>query len=114
MRKFASNAREYNEAVKLVKSPVSVDEYGHKATGAPVVVGVVNARVRQMSASRVALTFQLADVVGLDFEMRTPAKAFDAVVWRDHVVTITAPEDVDGRGRVIRFSGYYQNDNPGL
>ena len=46
--------------------------------------------------------------------MRATAHSFNAVIWRDHLVSITAMEDVDGRGRIVRFSGFYQQDNPSV
>ena len=29
-----------------------------------------------------------------------------------HAVHFAQPEDVDGRGRILRISGWYQTDNP--
>lgn len=112
MNTYARNARQYNEQIKLVKYTDTVDAYGRSKSTAPTVVAIVPARVRQMSASKAALTFQPANIVGLDFEMRATVHVFDAVEWRGHAVSITAPEDVDGRGRVVRFSGFYQKDKP--
>ena len=80
--------------------------------GTPRIVLEAYAQVRQMSATKTMLTFQQADVVGVDIEMRKPAVDFDGLIWRGHEVHFPTPEDVDNRGRYIRISGWYQSDDP--
>lgn len=106
------NARRYNERIVLTRAEAVVDDYGHASMGEPVDVLEVYAYVRQMSASKTMVTFQQADVIGLDIELRTPAVAFNGLRYRGHDVHFAQPEDVDGRGRILRISGWYQTDNP--
>jgi hypothetical protein len=89
-----------------------VDEYGHASFAEPRDLVTVYAYVRQMSASKSMMTFQQADAVGLDIEFRTPSVSFNGLKYRGHDVHFSQPEDVDGRGRIIRISGWYQIDNP--
>lgn len=96
----------------LTWANVVEDEYGHASLGEPQDVLEVFAYVRQMSASKTMLTFQQADVVGLDLEFRNPSVQFNGLRYRGHDVFFSQPEDVDGRGRIIRISGWYQTDNP--
>lgn len=105
-------ARRYNERIILTLAPSVVDEFGHKAMGEPQDVLEVYAYVRQMSASKALMTFQQADIVGLDIEFRTPSIAFNGLRYRGKDVFFSQPQDVDGRGRILRISGYYQVDNP--
>ena len=86
----------------------------HLAVSEPVPVMDVYAQVRQMSATKTMLTFQQADVVGVDLEFRKPCPCarFDGITWRGHQIHFPHPEDVDNRGRIIRISGWYQEDNP--
>lgn len=112
MRRDPQNARRFNDRILLTKTTNTVDAMGHVAIGAPTVVLEVYAQVRQMSATKTMLTFQQADVVGVDIEMRKPAVAFDGITWRGHDIHFPAPEDVDNRGRYLRISGWYQIDNP--
>lgn len=88
------------------------DAYGHASMSAPVDVRDVYTYVRQMSATKPMLTFQQADVVGLEIEFRRPAVEFNGLRYRGHEVHFSQPEDVDGRSRVLRISGWYQVDNP--
>lgn len=89
-----------------------VDEYGHASFAEPRDLVTVYASVRQMSATKTMMTFQQADAVGLDIELRTPSVRFNGLKYRGHDVHFSQPEDVDGRGRIIRISGWYQIDNP--
>jgi hypothetical protein len=89
-----------------------VDEYGHASFTEPRDLVTVYAHVRQMSATKTMMTFQQADAVGLDIEFRTPSVRFNGLKYRGHDVHFSHPEDVDGRGRIIRISGWYQIDNP--
>lgn len=107
-------ARLYNESVTLAKRSTTTDEFGHASLGEPVPVLKLYAAVRQMSAGTATNTFQQADIVGLTIEFRTPTTAcdYDCILWRGHVVEFPRPEDLDGRGRYTRISGWYQTDNP--
>ena len=104
-------ARRYNELITLTYSQVEVDEFGHASYGQPADVLDVYASVSQMSASKTMLTFQQADVVGLEIELRNPNVRFNGLYWNGHRVFFSQPEEVE-RGRILRFSGYYQTDNP--
>lgn len=112
MRRDPQNARRFNDRVILTKTVATVDSMSHAAMGTPRIVLEAYAQVRQMSATKTMLTFQQADVVGVDLEMRKPAVDFDGLIWRGHEVHFPTPEDVDNRGRYIRISGWYQSDDP--
>lgn len=112
MLRQAQGARRYNERITLTQAEAVVDEYGHAAFADAVDVSEVYAQVRQMSASKTMMTFQQADAVGLDIELRNPHVAFNGLRYRGHDVHFAQPEDVDGRGRILRISGWYQTDNP--
>lgn len=107
-------ARRYNDRVTLTKSPATRDAFGHADVAAAVPVLDVYAEVRQMSATKSILTFQQADVVGVDLEFRLPQDGteFDGAIWRGREIFFPHPEDVDNRGRIVRISGWYQKDNP--
>jgi hypothetical protein len=108
----AKGARRYNERVMLTQADAVEGEYGHPSFAKPVDVLEVFAYVRQMSASKTMMTFQQADAVGLEIELRNPHVAFNGIRYRGHDVHFAQPEDVDGRGRILRISGWYQTDNP--
>jgi hypothetical protein len=105
------NARRYNTLVVLTYSEAVVDEFGHASMGEPVDVCRTYAYVRQMSASKTMMTFQQADVVGLEIELRNPNVRFNGLYWNGHHVQFSQPEEVE-RGRILRINGYYQTDNP--
>lgn len=104
------NARRYTDNVDLMMSDKTLDGFGHVVSHEAVKVASTFASVRRMSAQRTMLTFQQADVVGLEMELRNPNKPFNLVRWKGHDVYVDAPEDVDNRGRLIRLTGYYQED----
>lgn len=108
----SKSARRYNDRITLTRAVAVVDAYGHASIGEPQPVLEVYAEVRQMSATKTMLTFQQADVVGLDIEFRMPDVEFDGITWRGHRVEFPTPEDIDNRGRIVRVSGWYQKDNP--
>ena len=108
----SKGARRYNDRITLTKAAAVADEFGHANIGDPEPVLEVYAEVRQMSSTKTMLTFQQADVVGLDIEFRLPAVDFDGIIWRGHVVHFPTPEVLDNRGRIVRVSGWYQKDNP--
>lgn len=105
------NARRYNERITLTYANAVVDEYGHAALAEPVAVLDVYASVLQMSATKTMMTFQQADAVGLDIELRNPNVQFNGIRFRGHDVHFSTPQEVE-RGRILRISGWYQTDNP--
>lgn len=112
MRRDPQNARRFNDRITLTRTVATVDSMSHAAFGQPVAVLEVYAMVRQMSATKTMMTFQQADIVGIDIELRKPDVEFDGVVWRGHTIHFPTPEDVDNRGRFLRISGWYQVDDP--
>ena len=112
MRRDPRGARRFNDRITLTRTTATVDAFGHATISAPVPVLEVYAQVRQMSATKTMLTFQQADVVGVDLEFRLPDVPFDGITWRGHDIHFPHPEDVDDRGRYVRISGWYQVDNP--
>ena len=108
----SKGARRYNDRITLTRSVAVVDYFGHAAIGDPADVLQVWAEVRQMSATKTMMTFQQADVVGVDLEFRVPAVEFDGINWRGHRIHFPTPEILDNRGRIVRVSGWYQKDNP--
>lgn len=114
MLRQAQGARRYNERVMLTQAEAVRDDFGHPSFAEPVDVLEVYAYVRQMSASKTMMTFQQADAVGLEIELRNPHVAFNGLRYRGHEVHFAQPEDVDGRGRILRISGWYQTDNPDM
>lgn len=112
MLRESKGSRAYNERITLTRSAIVVDDYGHKSVGEVVDVLDVYARVRQMSATKTSLTFQVADVIGLEIEFRYVDVPFNGIRWQGHAINFSAPEVVDNRGRILRVTGYYQQDNP--
>ena len=109
----SKGARRYNDRITLTLREVTRDDYGHAIVGDPVDVLDVYAEIRQMSATKTMMTFQQADVVGLDIEFRTPyGKIYNGIRWRGHEVHFAALENIDNRDRYTRISGWYQTDNP--
>ena len=114
MRRDPQNARRFNDRIQLTKSTVTIDSMSHASIGEQVVVCEVYAQVRQMSATKTMLTFQQADVVGVDIEFRMPGVKFNGITWRGHAIHFPTPEVLDNRGRIVRVSGWYQVDNPDM
>lgn len=112
MLRTAKGARRYNDRITLTWADAQDDDYGHAAIGEPAPVLDVWAEVRQMSATKTMLTFQQADVVGVDIEFRLPAVRFNGITWRGHSIEFPQPMVLDNRGRIVRISGWYQADNP--
>lgn len=106
------NARIYTQPIELLFAEPHTDEYGHASLGEPRVVLRVFASVEQMSATKAMMTFQQADVVGVDIEMRWTAAKFNGIRWQGHDIVFSQPENVGMRNRIMRVSGYYQVDNP--
>ena len=105
-------ARRYNDRIQLTYAKATQDRFGHALVGEAVPVLEVPAEVRQMSSTKTMMTFQQADVIGVDIEFRTPAASFNGIVWRGHTIHCRAPEILDNRGRIVRVSGWYQIDDP--
>lgn len=112
MLREPAGARRYNDRITLTLASVTEDDYGHPALGAPAAVLDVYAYVRQMSATKTMLTFQQADVVGLEVEFRRPAVQYNGITWRGHALHFSQPEDIGNRGRAVRITAWYQEDNP--
>ena len=106
-------ARRYNDLIQLTYAEATADDFGHASFATPVVVKTLYAEVRQMSSTKAMLTFQQADVVGVDIEFRLPAGVtFNGISWRGHDIHFPMPEVLGNRGRILRVSGWYQVDNP--
>jgi len=115
MRRNSQGARRYNDRIMLTMAAATVDRFGHADFGIPEDVLEVYAMVRQMSSTKTMLTFQQADVVGVDIEFRLPDPErfpFNGITWRGHQIHFPTPEILDNRGRIVRVSGWYQVDNP--
>lgn len=104
-------ARRYNERITLTLAEVSVDEFGHASYSDPVDVKNVYAYVEQMSATKTMMTFQQVDAIGIDVEFRNPHIRFNGIRYRGHDVHFSQPQEVE-RGRILRITGWYQQDNP--
>jgi hypothetical protein len=106
------NARRYSQPVELLFREPQTDGYGHASLGEPKVVLKAFASVTQMSSSKAMLTFQQANIVGVDIEMRWTPAAFNCIRWQGHDIAFASKENVGNRNRIMRISGYYQIDNP--
>ena len=105
----SQGARRYNTHIVLTYSERVVDEFGHASYTDAVDVAEVYAAVSRMSATKTMMTFQQADVVGLDIELRAPGVEFNGIRYGGHDVHFAEPEPMD-RGRLLRISGWYQED----
>lgn len=105
----AKGARRYNTPVTLTYSERVTDEFGHASYDDPIDIADVYASVEQMSATKTMMTFQQADVIGLEIELREPNVAFNGLRYDGHDVHFTEPEPIE-RGRILRISGWYQVD----
>ena len=102
-------ARRYNSLVTLTYSEKVEDEYGHASYDDPVDMADVYASVSRMSATKTMMTFQQADVVGLEIELREPNVAFNGLRYEGHDVHFSEPEPMERR-RILRIQGWYQVD----
>ena len=93
----------------LTYSEKIVDEYGHASYAEAVDMADVYASVARMSAVKTLMTFQQADVIGLEIELREPNVAFNGIRYAGHDVHFAEPEPTD-RGRILRITGWYQVD----
>ena len=109
MLRDSQGARRYNEPIVLTMAEAVVDEYGHASFAEPRDLVTVYASVRQMSATKTMMTFQQADVIGLEIELREPNVAFNGLRYDGHDVHFSEPEPIE-RGRILRISGWYQVD----
>ena len=112
MLRTPHGARRYNDLIQLTYAAATSDAFAHADIAAAAVVGEVYAEVRQMSATQTMMTFQQADVVGVDIEFRIPAVRFNGLRWRGHDIHFPQPEVLENRGRLVKVSGWYQRDNP--
>ena len=102
-------ARRYNTLITLTYAERVVDEYGHASYDEPVDMASVYASVERMSASKTLMTFQQADVIGLEIELREPGIVFNGLRYDGHDVHFSEPQALE-RGRILRISGWYQVD----
>lgn len=102
-------ARRYNSLVTLTYSEKMEDEYGHASYSDPFDMADVYASVSRMSTQKTLMTFQQADVVGLEIELREPNVAFNGLRYEGHDVHFSEPEPME-RGRILRIQGWYQVD----
>lgn len=107
-----NGARRYNDTIMLTHTQATAGALGHPDIGEGQDVMEVFASVQRMSATKTMLTFQQADIVGLDIEFRNPGVAYNGIRWRGHAIFFSAPENLDNRGRIVRVQGWYQVDNP--
>lgn len=105
----ARGARRYNTLITLTYAEKITDDFGHKSYEEPMDIADVYASVVRMSASKTIMTFQQADVIGLEIELREPNVAFNGLRYDGHDVHFSEPEPIE-RGRILRISGWYQVD----
>lgn len=110
MLRRPKGARRYNDIITLTKVNVGLDDYGHKVVSGHSEVMKTYASVQQISATKTFLTFQQANIVGLEIEFRAVDKEFDGILWQGHKVEFAQPEIVDNRGRIVKVTGYYRLD----
>lgn len=109
MAREGKGARRFNTLVTLTYSDKVVDEFGHKSYGEPEDMADVYANVSRMSAAKTMMTFQQADVIGLEIELREPNVVFNGIWYDGHDVHFSEPEALE-RGRILRIQGWYQED----
>lgn len=109
MLREARGARRFNTLVTLTYSEKVVDDYGHASYADAVDIADVYASVSRMSAQKTLMTFQQADVIGLEIELREPNVAFNGLRYEGHDVHFSEPEPME-RGRILRITGWYQVD----
>ena len=107
-------ARAYQHRMTLTKSEATVDWAGHASFSAPADVKEVYGAVSQMSSTKTLMTFQQANVIGLDIEFRNPGVEFNGIRYKGHEIHFSQPENADERGRVLKIQGWYQIDAPEL
>ena len=105
----ARGARRYNTLVTLTYAEKVTDEFGHASYDDPIDIADVYVSVEQMSATKTMMTFQQADVIGLEIELREPNVVFNGLRYQGHQVNLNVPSSIE-RGRILRLSGWYQVD----
>lgn len=105
----AQGARRYNTLVTLTYSEKVTDDFGHASYDDPIDIADVYVSVEQMSATKTMMTFQQADVIGLEIELREPNVVFNGLRYNGHQVNLNVPSSIE-RGRILRLSGWYQVD----
>lgn len=112
MLRQSTGARRYNDRITLMRADSIVDDFGHVSVNPPVKVMDCFAYVRQMSANKTMMTFQQANVVGMEIEFRYTAIPFNVIEWRGKMIHFSQPENINNRNVNLRVVGYYQQDNP--
>ena len=105
-----NKSRQLTSQIMLTRRSTVEDAFGHQHLSDPVHALEAYADVKQMSDSKTLLTYQLADVVGVEMWIRATDDSFDGCRWRGHVITVSSVEDVDNRGRWMHITGYYSKD----
>ena len=105
----ARGARRYNTLVTLTYAEKVTEEFGHASYDDPIDIADVYVSVEQMSATKTMMTFQQADVIGLEIELREPNVVFNGLRYNGHQVNLNVPSSIE-RGRILRLSGWYQVD----
>ena len=105
----ARGARRYNTLITLTYAEKITDDFGHTSYEEPMDIADVYASVVRMSASKTIMTFQQADVIGLEIELREPNVVFNGLRYNGHQVILNVPSSIE-RGRILRLSGWYQVD----
>ena len=109
MMREGKGARRYNTLITLTYAEKVTDDFGHASYLDSIDIADVYASVVRMSASKTIMTFQQADVIGLEIELREPNVAFNGLRYDGHDVHFSEPEPIE-RGRILRISGWYQVD----
>lgn len=65
MLRQKSSSRRFRELVTLYRSEVTVDEFGHKMQGEPVIAGYAYANIERLSATMTMMAYERADAVGV-------------------------------------------------
>ena len=102
-------ARRYNTLVTLTYAEKVTDDFGHTSYDDPVDMADVYASVARMSTTKTMMTFQQADVIGLEIELREPNVVFNGLRYNGHQVSLNVPSSIE-RGRILRLTGWYQVD----
>lgn len=104
-------SRRYTDRIELTSATYTEDALGHAEIGSSEPVMTVCANVRRMGVTKTLLTFQSAEVVGVEIEFWKPSVEFNGIRWEGHDIVFTSPETIDNRGMVLKVSGYYQIDH---
>jgi len=104
----------YRDKIILTYAPVSVSNLGAAVKGTVQNSYACWASVRRMSATKAMMTFQAADIVGVDVEFRNPQVGWNGMLWNGHALNYAAPDYVDNRSRIVKVQAYYQIDDPAI